>query len=88
MNSIIDLNALADLIADRVVERLAANNEHHAPSMLTVTQAAEYLHCKPQRIYDLTSQGRLTQIKDGSRSLIRKSDLDQYLESETTKRNT
>ena len=49
------------------------------PDILTVEEAAEYLRCKPKRIYDLTSQRRLAFVKDGSRTLIRRDALDQYL---------
>lgn len=37
---------------------------------LTVHEAAEYLRCKPQRIYNLCAEGRLTRNHDGSRLLL------------------
>jgi excisionase family DNA binding protein len=46
---------------------------------MDVREAAEYLRCKPQRIYDLKSQGRLAAGGDGSRPLFRRSTLDAYL---------
>ncbi len=62
----------AELVEDRVAE---------APEpWLDVHEAAEYLRCKPQRIYDLVSQGRLRHRKDGRRLLFRRSELDAYLE--------
>jgi excisionase family DNA binding protein len=51
-----------------------------ASPYLTVEEAAEYLRCKPKRIYDLTSQRRLPHVKDGSRTLLRRADLDAHLE--------
>jgi excisionase family DNA binding protein len=47
---------------------------------LTVREAATYIRASPQRIYDLLSSRRLPKYKDGRRVLIRRSDLDQYLE--------
>jgi excisionase family DNA binding protein len=70
---------LLDLIAKRaaeLIERPAAE----ADPWLTVEQAAGYLACKPKRIYDLCSQRRVPFAKDGSRTLLRRTDLDAYLE--------
>jgi excisionase family DNA binding protein len=47
---------------------------------MTVKGAAEYLACKPRRIHDLVSEGRLRQAKDGRRSLFRVEWLDAVLE--------
>lgn len=49
------------------------------PDWLTVPEAAEHLRCKPQRIYDLAHQRRLPYVKDGSRVLISRADVDHYL---------
>jgi excisionase family DNA binding protein len=46
---------------------------------LTVSEAAEYLRAKPQRVYDLLSSRRLTRHKDGARVLVSRSELDAYL---------
>ena len=45
-----------------------------------VPKAAEHLHCNPQRIYNLVSEGRIPYRKDGSRLLFRLSELDGCLE--------
>lgn len=78
MNVRLDIpDALVEAIAERVVERLAADA---GPSpLMRVEEAAEYLRCQPKRIYDLTSQRRLDFVKDGSRTLIRREALDHYL---------
>ena len=47
--------------------------------MLTVPEAAKRLRAKPQRVYDLLSDGRLTRHKDGSRVLVDRRELDAYL---------
>jgi excisionase family DNA binding protein len=76
---------LVELIAARAAQLVrdqAAATDDASP-YLTVDQAAEYLACKPKRIYDLTSQRRLPFVKDGSRTLLRRSDLDAYLEAST-----
>jgi excisionase family DNA binding protein len=69
---------VVDEIARRVLERLGAQNGT-VPDYLTPPEAAEYLRTSRQRIYDLTSQGRLPVCKDGSRNLYRRVDLDAYL---------
>jgi excisionase family DNA binding protein len=47
---------------------------------LTVREAASYIRAKPQRVYELLSSGHLPRHKDGSRVLIRRSDLDAHLD--------
>ena len=77
--SVVVPTELLDLIAKRaaeLIERPAAE----ADPWLTVEQAAGYLACKPKRIYDLRSQRRVPFAKDGSRTLLRRTDLDAYLE--------
>ena len=74
---------LVELIAQRAAE-LVAEYQQTAPedtAYLTVAEAAEYLRCKPKRVYDLTGQRRLPFVKDGSRTLLRRADLTAYLEA-------
>jgi excisionase family DNA binding protein len=71
--------ALIETLTLRVSEFLAQSQDPQDPYM-TVPEAADCLRCKPKRIYDLTSQGRLPYLKEGSRKLIRRSDLDVLLE--------
>jgi excisionase family DNA binding protein len=52
-----------------------------ADGWLDVDQAAEYLACKPHRVYDLVGEGRLRCEKDGRRSLFRREWLDAGLEN-------
>lgn len=68
------LDVVAERAAEIVLERLAV-----APSSspyFSVEEAAEYLRCDRQRIYDLVSSRRLPKLKDGSRVLIRREDCD------------
>lgn len=71
-------------MADRVAERLAERTPAPDPNpYLTVEQAADYLACERKRIYDLCSQRRIDFVKDGSRTLLRRADLDAYLDGST-----
>lgn len=69
--------ALVEVIAERaaaiVLERLGSTPAGR--EFLDVDEAAEFLRCKPQRIYDLRSSGRLSRYADGSRALIARSEL-------------
>lgn len=69
--------ALVEAVAALVLERLG---EATAVSpYLSVGEAAEYLRCKPQRIYDLLSARRLSKLKDGSRVLLLRLELDRHV---------
>ena len=68
---------LVDEIAGRVINILQAQNA--ASPYMSVNEAAEYMRCRPQRVYDLLSARRLTRLKDGSRVLVRRDEIDAYL---------
>jgi excisionase family DNA binding protein len=68
-----------DLLAERLAPRLAAMQPAPADGWLTVPEAADYLRCPTSRIYALTSAGRIPYVKDGSRTLFRRSELDVWL---------
>ena len=73
-----DLRVLVERLRPLLAEREA---QPTTARYLTVAEAAEHLRCRPKRVYDLTSQRRLPFVKDGSRTLLRRSDLDAYLEA-------
>lgn len=73
---------LVEVIAERAAQIVAERQASVGEPLLTVEQAATYLACKPKRVYDLCSQRRVRFSKDGSRTLLRRSDLDAYLEEE------
>ena len=73
-------DALVERIAERAAELLAERQRPDEPELLTVAEAAGFLRCKPQRLYDLVSQGRLPHLKDGARVLVRRADLLTYLD--------
>jgi excisionase family DNA binding protein len=80
----IPVEALAEwlrpLVAELVREELARRPREVASPFLSVAEAADYLRCERQRIYDLVSDGRLARHKDGSRVLIARADLERHLE--------
>jgi excisionase family DNA binding protein len=47
---------------------------------LNVTDAAERLRCRKDRIYDLIALGKLHPRRDGRRVLLHRDDLDAYIE--------
>ncbi len=71
-------------VVDALALRVAAHlNEAFAPPpaapvspYLSVTEAASYLCCSRQRIYDLVSARQLPVLKEGKRSLFRREHLD------------
>jgi excisionase family DNA binding protein len=76
--------ALEELIERVVDERLHTEREQRWG---TVPEAAERIRAKPQRVYDLLYEGRLTKHKDGSRVLIDLRELDAYVEADTGSRD-
>lgn len=69
-----------EAIAQRAAEIIRDQARPTVPDILTPAEAADYMRCSRQRVYDLTSQGRLKVCKDGSRNLYRRGDLDAYLD--------
>jgi excisionase family DNA binding protein len=66
-----------DALAERLAPRLAKPAQ--PDGWLTVTEAAEYLRCPKSRVYSLVSARRIPFVKDGSRTLFRRSELDSWL---------
>jgi len=72
--------AALEQIAQRAAEIVARDLQPATSSpWLTTNEAAAYLRANRQRVFDLTSQGRLKVHKDGARNLYRREDLDAYL---------
>jgi excisionase family DNA binding protein len=75
--------AALDALAERLAPRLLAclgRNDADSP-WLNAQQAAEYLACSRDRLYDLVQLAKLDPRRDGRRLLFRRSDLDAYLET-------
>jgi Helix-turn-helix domain len=67
------VDELVELVAARVLERL----EQPEPSpFLNVNEAAAHLRCRPQRVHDLLSAGRLSRFKEGARTLVARRELE------------
>jgi excisionase family DNA binding protein len=82
---------LVETISQRVAEILderSMRRERVQPlsDYLSVPEAAERLRAKPQRVYDLLSAGRLTRFKDGTRVLVSREELDDYLAGASVRR--
>jgi excisionase family DNA binding protein len=76
----IDLDTVANALADAVAARLNDPNPTAPTPWLNVEQAATYLGDAPvSRIYDLVQQHKLTAHRDGRRLLFHHDDLDNYL---------
>jgi excisionase family DNA binding protein len=73
------IEAIAERAAQLAIEKLAEGPERATP-YLTIPEAAAYARCKRQRIDDLLSARRLTRYKDGRRTLVRKDELDAWLQ--------
>jgi excisionase family DNA binding protein len=73
---------LVEALAGRVADLLAERLPHRPEPWLDVDGAADYLACKPHRVYDLKAEGRLRFAKDGTRLLFRREWLDACLEED------
>jgi excisionase family DNA binding protein len=61
-----------------------------APGLVSVRDAAAYLSCSPQHVYDLIAAGRLRSTDIGigrAQTRIRRTDLDLYVEANTRRAN-
>jgi excisionase family DNA binding protein len=72
-------DALAPRLAEELAPRIADELERRAEPFVDVDEAAGFLRCDRQRIYDLCSSGRLTRHKDGSRVLISRMELEAHV---------
>ena len=77
------LEAIAARAAELVGERQAPDD---GDGWMTVAEAAEYLRCPKSRVYSLVSARRIPFEKDGSRTLFRRSELDEWVRNGGGKR--
>jgi hypothetical protein len=77
------IEELVERVADRLAEKLEERGLRHTdsstPELLSVPEAAAVLRCKPQRVYDLRSAGRLPRTTEGARAVVRRSDLERLV---------
>jgi len=67
-------------LAEKLGPHLQAKPPSTSPYM-SVPEAAEYLRCSRQRIDDLLSSRRLTRVKEGRRTLVRREEIEEHLRS-------
>jgi excisionase family DNA binding protein len=72
------IEAIAERAAELVLERLDGAGAGK-PELLDVDEAAEFLRCKRQRVYELRSAGKLNGYRDGGRLLFRRVELEVYV---------
>ena len=68
-------------IAEHAAALITATTPAVSP-WLNVAEAAEWLRCGRDRIYDLIALGRLHPHRDGRRVLLHRDDLNAYIEGE------
>ncbi len=74
------LDEIVERVSERVARRLEAQSARpHDSDLLSVPEAAAVLRCKPQRVYDLRSAGRLPRTVEGGRAVVRRSDIEQLV---------
>lgn len=78
-----EFTALAGRVA-QLEQRLAVTASQSESPYLTVFEAAELLRCRRQRVDDLLSQRRLSRLKDGSRTLVSRVEVEEYLRSSSS----
>jgi excisionase family DNA binding protein len=82
------VEAIANRAAEIAVERLREERARELESpFVTIPEAAVVLRSKRQRVDDLLSSGRLSRVKDGSRTLIRREQLLAYLDNHDGRRS-
>jgi excisionase family DNA binding protein len=79
-----EIERIAERAAE-IVEARASKSDADRP-YLSVRECADYLRCSRQRVYDLLSQGSLSRLKDGTRVLVARAEIDAYLRGEPTGR--
>jgi excisionase family DNA binding protein len=79
-----DIAAIIEKVTALAVAKIAKHGSQTVPGeprYYTSTEAADYLRCCVDRIYNLSSQGRLKGRKDGGRLLFTREDLDGIVEA-------
>ena len=64
------VDAIAELVDERVAQALKAASARHGPRWLTVEQAAERLSCSPDAVRMRVKRGRLEHRRQGRRIYV------------------
>ncbi len=81
----LEIAAIAEKVAAIIVSDGVRPRSQGPQRFLTPTEAAEYLRCSRQRIYDLCSAGTLSRFRDGTRVLISRAEIDAHVQRGATK---
>jgi excisionase family DNA binding protein len=74
------IDQLAERVLELAVKRGLFEPREPASPWMNTAEAAAYLRCGKQRVYDLISQDRLVPSgRDGARALFHRDDLDAWL---------
>jgi excisionase family DNA binding protein len=74
--------AFEELIGERVADALAEREAENAvPPVLTIAEAAHYLRVSERLVQRLIADGRLRSTRLGRRVLLRRIDVDAFMES-------
>ena len=74
------LDALADAIAERVFQRLAAAQEQRQSRLLAVPEAAAYIGRTPSALRHMIAKSILPCVRRDGRVQLDRQDLDQWIE--------
>ena len=77
------LEAIAVRVAQLLAERGETATAPTSSRWLSIGEAADYLRCSKQHVYDLRSSGRLSRHGDGGRALVDRDELDQLIKGDT-----
>lgn len=75
-----DLRPLAERLAP-LVDRVPPTPARLSP-YLTVPEAAALLRCAPKRLYNMRSDGRLSQVQEGRRALLLRDEVERLASAE------
>jgi excisionase family DNA binding protein len=81
----VEIAAIAQRVAAIIVSGGTQPRGDSPQRFLTPAEAAQYLRCSRQRIYDLCSAGTLSRFRDGTRVLISRAEIDEHVQRTATK---
>lgn len=77
---------VAEVTAQVLSELQAAAEQPTRSPYMTIPEAATFLRCQRHRIDDLLSQRRLTRVKEGSRTLLLRTEIERHLRTTSEQR--
>jgi hypothetical protein len=81
------LDTIARRAAELALPRLEARASKRSESpLMSVPEAAAYLRCKEQRVYELRSSRKLTPLSEGGRALCDRAEVEALVVEEIVRR--